>query len=143
LSDKLIVLDTNIVSELERPSASVAVRSWYGLQDGQELYLTSTTVAELAFGAQRIVLRNNSTRYQRALDALLTEAFLGKILEFGKLAALENGKIRADREAAGRPIALNDAQIAAICLVHGATLATRNVRDFDGLGLKLVNPFEA
>jgi toxin FitB len=139
----LIVLDTNVISELERPSAGEAVRSWYSKQLGNELYLTATTVAELAFGAQRIVLRNNSLRYQKALEALLEGTFKNRILEFGTPEALEDGRIRSAREAAGRPIALNDAQIAAICLVHGATLATRNVRDFEGLGLKLVNPFEA
>jgi predicted nucleic acid-binding protein len=51
--------------------------------------------------------------------------------------------VRAQRERRGRPLSLGDSMIAAICLVHGATLATRNVRDFDGLDLKLVNPFEA
>ncbi len=141
--NEVIVLDTNVISELERPTADEAVRDWYRKQLGGELYLTATTVAELAFGAQRIVLRNSSLRYQNALDALLVGTFKGKILEFRTPEALENGRIRSAREAAGRPIALNDAQIAAICLVHGATLATRNVRDFDGLGLKLVNPFEA
>jgi toxin FitB len=97
----------------------------------------------MAYGAQRVLLRDGSPRYQKALDILLKDAFVGRILAFDELAALENGRIRSIREAAGRPIALNDAQIAAICLVHGATLATRNVRDFEGLGLKLVNPFEA
>ena len=139
----MIVLDTNVISELERPSSDEAVRNWYSKQLGGELYLTATTVAELAFGAQRIVLRNNSLRYQKALEALLEDTFKNRILEFNTPEAIENGRIRSVREAAGRPIALNDAQIAAICLVHGATLATRNVRDFDGLGLKLVNPFEA
>jgi toxin FitB len=119
------------------------VTSWYERHSSNELFLTATTVAEMAFCAQRIVLRNGSLRYQKALEMLLKDAFAGRILEFDKLAALENGRIRSAREAAGRPIALNDAQIAAICRVHGATLATRNVRDFDGLGLKLVNPFEA
>ncbi len=74
---------------------------------------------------------------------MLNETYVGRILPFDLDAALENGKLRSVREAAGKPIGLADAQIAAICLVHGATLATRNVRDFDGLGLKLVNPFEA
>ena len=105
--------------------------------------MTATTVAEISFGANRIFLRDKSERYQIALNFMLANTFSGKILEFGTLAALENGKIRSAREAAGKTIPLNDAQIAAICLVHGATLATRNVRDFEGLGLKLVNPFEA
>jgi toxin FitB len=139
----LIILDTNIISEVERPSANMDVRNWYARQAENLLFLTSTTVAEIAFGAQRMVVRHNNFRYQAALQLLLEGAFKGKILEFDTIAALENGRVRSAREAAGRPIALNDAQIAAVCLVHGATLATRNVRDFDGLGLKLVNPFEA
>jgi toxin FitB len=139
----MIVLDTNIISEVNRKNADVFVRQWFDAQDLSRLYLCATTVAEMAYGADRVFLRDRSQRYQLELAELVETKFRGRILMFETRAAIRNGNLRSKREAAGRPIALNDAQIAAICLVHGATLATRNVRDFDGLGLKLVNPFEA
>jgi toxin FitB len=139
----MIVLDTNIISELGRYPSSLAVRDWYSAQKLDDLYLCTPVISEIAFGADRVFLRDNSRRYQNQLKSLLYETYVGRILPFDLDAALENGKLRSVREAAGKPIGLGDAQIAAICLVHGATLATRNVRDFDGLGLKLVNPFEA
>ena len=74
---------------------------------------------------------------------MLQGSYRAKILPCDQASALKFGEVVALREAAGRPIGPMDAMIAAICLVHGAMLATRNVRDFDGLDLKLVNPFEA
>ena len=100
-------------------------------------------IAELAFGARRILLRNKSSRFLVALDDLISVEFRSRILPNDVASALKYGEIFARREAAGRPMGPMDAMIAAICLVHDATLATRNIRDFDGLDLKLVNPFEA
>jgi toxin FitB len=139
----MIVLDTNVISEVNRRNAAAVVRQWYDAQELSGLYLCATTIAEMAYGADRVFLRDRSQRYQLELAVLVETTFHGRILMFETRAAIRNGNLRSAREAAGRPIALNDAQIAAICLVHGATLATRNVRDFDGLGLKLVNPFGA
>jgi toxin FitB len=139
----MIVLGTNIISELGRSPSSDSVRDWYRVQKLEDLYLCTPVISEIAFGANRVFLRDNSRKYQERLHVLINETYVGRILLFDMDAAMENGKLRSIREAAGRPIGLADAQIAAICLVHGATLATRNVRDFDGLGLKLVNPFEA
>ena len=139
----MIVLDTNVISELGRSRSSSAVKDWYAGQKLEDLYLCIPIISEIAFGANRVFLRDKSRKYHEQLEALLDETYLGRILPFDLTAALENGKLRSIREAAGRPIGIGDAQIAAICLVHGATLATRKVRDFEGLGLKLVNPFEA
>lgn len=139
----MIVVDTNVVSESDKPKPDQNVVRWFSRQNATELYVTVTTIAEIAFGAERIFVRSSSVRYWDALNVLIKSTFPDRILDFTVLAALENGRVRAKREAAGKPIDLHDSQIAAICLVHGATLATRNVRDFDGLGLKLVNPFEA
>lgn len=77
------------------------------------------------------------------MKSIVDVEFAGRILPFDTVAAQTYGRLRAQRERRGRPIKDMDAMIAAICLVHGATLSTRNVRDFDGLDLKLVNPFEA
>lgn len=77
------------------------------------------------------------------MERLLKDEFQNRILDFVHPAPVLAGTMRAQRESAGRPLSVVDVMIAAICMAHDATLATRNMRDFDGLDLKLVNPFEA
>jgi hypothetical protein len=138
----MIVLDTNVVSEADKPTPSQAVLQWFDEQDPLSLFLCGPVVMEQSYGAEKFRLRTGSDRYLRILDQV-KEHFGGRVLDFDGIAPMVAGKLRAFRENMGRPIATQDAMIAAICLVHGATLATRNVRDFSGLDLKLVNPFEA
>lgn len=137
----MIVLDTNIVSEADKPEPSQIVLQWFRQQDPLSLYLCGPVVMEQSYGAERFALRTGSDRYLKIFGRL-TERFSGRVLEFNGAAPTVAGKIRAAREAAGRSMTAVDAMIAAICVAHDATLATRNVRDFDGLDLKLVNPFE-
>ena len=139
----MIVLDTNVVSEISHMRSDPNVVDWLRRQDGFELFLCIPVIAELAFGANRVLFRDKSLRYRNALDRLIQGRFRNRFLPNDVASALRYGVVFAAREAAGRPIGPMDAMIAAICLVHGATLATRNIRDFDGLDLKLVNPFEA
>lgn len=138
----MIVLDTNVISEVDKPSPNAETLQWFDRQEGRFLYLCGPVVMELAFGAERYFRRTGSDRYRRVFWRL-TDQFRGRILEFDGEAPTVAGKLRATRENAGRTMSVQDAMIAAICLVHGAKLATRNVRDFDGLDLGLVNPFEA
>ena len=139
----MIVLDTNVVSEVERPQPSAHVQNWLASLVIEELWLCAPVVSELAFGARRIALRHGHTRHEENLNRLIAGRFADRILPFDAEAALRFGALRANREAAGRTIPFVDGVIAAICLTHGATLATRNVRDFEGFGLGLINPFEA
>jgi predicted nucleic acid-binding protein len=97
---------------------------------------------EQVFGAERNFLKSGSSRYIESFNRLRGE-YANRILALDAMASELAGRLRARRDSRGRPLSIGDAMIAAICLVHGATLATRNVRDFDGLDLKLVNPFEA
>ncbi|GAA4128231.1 type II toxin-antitoxin system VapC family toxin [Aminobacter aganoensis] len=138
----MIVLDTNVISEADKPNPNAALTQWFGRQQQQELFLCGPVVMELAYGAERYLVRSGSDRYLTTL-AGLQELFRGRILDFDGRSPALTGRIRALREASGHVISVQDAMIAAICIVHGATLATRNVRDFDGLDLGLVNPFEA
>jgi len=137
----VIILDTNVVSEVWRNQSDANLVHWFGRQNRDELFLCLPVIAELSYGANRTLLRDKSMRYLKALQALI-QGYWNRILPCDLTSAMKFGEIVAMRERAGRPIGPTDATIAAICLVHGATLATRNVRDFDGLDLKLVNPFE-
>ncbi|RJG42908.1 MULTISPECIES: type II toxin-antitoxin system VapC family toxin [unclassified Mesorhizobium] len=139
----MIVLDTNLVSEASKPKPDANVLIWFQKQDVLDLYLCGPVVMEQAYGAEKFLNRTGSDRYIRVLDHVVSQQFAGRIIEFSGSVPRLTGKLRAVREKSGRPISLPDAMIAAICLAHDATLATRNVRDFDGLDLKLVNPFEA
>jgi toxin FitB len=139
----VIVLDTNVVSEVSRPVPDANLVEWFRKQDLLNLYLCGPVVMEQSFGAERFLNKTGSDRHIRALDHLVSKQFSGRIVDFAGPIPRLAGKLMAMREKIGRPISLSDAMIAAICLAHDATLATRNVRDFDGLDLKLVNPFEA
>lgn len=139
----MIVLDTNVVSEISLKRVDPHVVDWLVRQDRTELFLCIPVIAELSFGAHRVLLRDKSSRYRDSLTSLIEDRFRNRILPNDMFSAMRYGEVVAAREAAGRPIGPMDAMIASICLVHGATLATRNVRDFDGLDLRLVNPFEA
>jgi toxin FitB len=138
----MIVLDTNIISELIKSSPDRNAVLWFRREAQSNLYLNSVVVMEQSFGAERFYLRTGSDRYIRSLENLLATQFRGRVLEFVEGAPVLSGRIRAKRESVGRPISVQDAMIAAICLFHDATLATRNTKDFEGLDLKLVNPFE-
>lgn len=138
----MIVLDTNVISEVSKLDPDPNVADWLRRADPLELYLCAPVVAELSFGGHVLKLRNGSDRYLTALDALLSGGYGERFLGFDRAAALHFGRICAERAGIGRPLPVVDAMIAAICLAHGATLATRNVRDFDLPGLTLINPFE-
>jgi len=139
----VIILDTNVVSEASRPAPDPNVVEWFRRQDLLDLYLCGPVVMEQSFGAERFLNKTGSDRHVRALDHLVLKQFSGRIVEFAGSIPRMAGRLRAMRESIGRPISLSDTMIAAISLAHDATLATRNIRDFDGLDLKLVNPFEA
>ena len=138
----MIVLDTNVVSETMRPRPATAVLAWLDRQQTDQLWLTAVNVAELMFGVARLPQGARQLQLADAIAAMLDEDFAGRVLSFDADAAAAYAELAARREQAGRPIAMADAQIAAICLRHGATLATRNAKDFDGLGLSLVNPWD-
>jgi toxin FitB len=137
----LIVLDTNVVSEMMRRAPDPAVMNWLNAQVTEELWLNSVVVSELLFGMARLPGGARKQLLAETIAAMLSEDFAGRILPFDLEAALIYAELAAGCESKGRPVAMADAQIAAICLAQGATLATRNLKHFEGLGLVLVNPW--
>ena len=136
----MIVVDTNVVSELMRPRPAEDVVVWFARQDPLRLRLTAVTIAELRYGIARLPAGGRHDALGEAADEL-TLRFADEVLPFDLAAARRYGVIVTARERAGSPIAALDAQIAAICQVHGAALATRNTKDFAGIGLDIVNPW--
>jgi len=137
----MIVLDTNVVSELMRASPAENVFDWVAGQPAQSLYITSISRAEIVHGILLLPAGRRRSAIQAAAESMFSVEFGGRILPFEASAARAYAKIAVDRRHAGRPISSFDAQIAAIALVARATLATRNVSDFEGCGLKLMNPW--
>jgi len=136
----MILIDTNVVSELMNTDGA-AIAPWLADVETSSLFLTTVTRAEIRYGLERMP----DGRRRANLEARAELVFQGAVdrtLSFDSRAADAFGRISADRDRAGRPISTADAQIAAIALVHRAALATRNVRDFEGVGLRVVNPWE-
>jgi predicted nucleic acid-binding protein len=136
----MIVLDTNVTSELMKPTPSVAVVSWVRAHRSSELYTTAITVAEIGYGIERLPDGRRKETLQRAADDIFA-AFADQVLAFDAAAARQYSRIVSHRDATGRPIEGFDAQIASICRAHDATLATRNVKDFDGTDINVVDPW--
>jgi predicted nucleic acid-binding protein len=136
-----IILDTNVVSEPKRPAPDPKVRSWFAAQDVDRLYLTTTVIAELAVGIERLPSGRRRTDFRRWLEALVREDFAGRILVFDVTAALIYGKLVAAALARGRPPTVGDAQIAAVAQRHGMAVASRDVRDFETLAVPVIDPW--
>ena len=138
----LILLDTNILSELLRKTLEPRVEAWLAAQYGAGIYLSAVTEAELCLGVAVLPAGRRRTKLAEMMDGILQEDFRGRILPFDSPAAAVYAAIAADRRAAGRPISQFDCQIAAIARLHGAAVATRNVRDFEGCGIDVIDPWQ-
>lgn len=137
----MIILDTNVISEIMKPSPCAAVRSWIVACTASELYTTSITIAEILYGIERLP----SGQRKESLRTTSLEIFHGfedRILPFDTAAAIAYSSIVDRRDRLGSPIAGFDAQIASICLTHRATLATRNVKDFQNTQINVINPWQ-
>ncbi|UIF89017.1 type II toxin-antitoxin system VapC family toxin (plasmid) [Cupriavidus necator] len=137
----MIVLDTNVLSELMRAQAEPAVVDWLDRQEQDSLAVTAVTVAELLYGIARLPEGRRKTGLRDAALQMLDEEFAGRVLAFDEDAAVHYAALVSQRERTGRPISMADAQIAAICRHHAAALATRNTKDFDGVDIILANPW--
>jgi toxin FitB len=138
----MIVLDTNVISELMRRYPAQAVVTWLDRQSDSP-WITVVTVQEVEYGIERLKDESRRAVLRAAFERALTELIEPRVMAFDLEAARLAGSISARRERDGRPIHIADSQIAAIVQCNSATLATRDLRDFAGLDLDLVNPWQA
>jgi toxin FitB len=138
----MIVLDTNVVSELMRPAPDPKVLHWVGDQVAEDLHVTAVTMAEILHGIELISTGRRRDVLRAAAEKMFGEVFADRVLIFEDRAAHAFSQIASTRRRQGKPMSHVDAQIAAIARVHGATLATRNPYVFEGCGIRLVNPLE-
>lgn len=137
----MIVLDTNVVSELMRKSPQLEVVRWVDAFDAADVFITAVTAAELMYGVARLPEGRRKQRLSVKVRALLADDFADQVLPFDAPAAIPYADIVASRERSGRPISMADAQIAAICRQWSTGVATRNVADFTETGIDVVNPW--
>jgi toxin FitB len=139
----MIVLDTNVISELMKVSPSPRVVEWWSQQQSGELFTTTLTMAEILYGIEILPKGKRRDNLLAEAEAVFTQDLAGRILPFDEEAARSFPEIAARRRAEGRPITELDARIAAVAHSRRAILATRNIADFEGCGVRLANPWEA
>jgi predicted nucleic acid-binding protein len=139
----VILLDTNVLSELIRRDPDDGVLSWTDSLDTALVATTAITAAEILYGAARLPAGRRRDRLSEAVHRLIEDDFDGRVEPFDATAAAHYAALVSDRERAGRPISAADAQIAAICRKLRATLATRNTDRFEATGIDLINPWHS
>ena len=137
----MIVLDTNVLSEVMKSDPEVCVIEWMDAISGDQFMLTSITVAEILYGIQAMPEGKRKTHFISITGKIFDDIFAERILSFDQRAAVEYADIVVNREKIGMPISMADAQIASICRSRELTLATRNIKDFTETGVELFNPW--
>jgi len=137
----MIILDTNVLSEVMKPAPSPRVLRWLGQFPPSRLFTTAITQAEILYGLELLPKGKRRSALQSAVGAMFGEDFAGRILPFDSEAARLFPLIGFARRALGRPVTEFDTQIAAIAQAHGAAIATRNTADFDNCGITVLNPW--
>ena len=137
----MIVLDTNVVSELLRPVPTPRVVAWYVGQAAPDAFVSAVTEAELRYGVAIMPAGRRRASLATTIEGLLEREFAGRILSFNSSAAKAYATIAAERRSAGRPIEPADGQIAAIARSLGASVATRDIRGFEGCGIDVIDPW--
>lgn len=137
----MIVLDTNVISELMRPTPSGSVEAWLVRYGREDFHTTVMCQAEILAGIALLPAGRRHEDLQRRAEWVFAQAFTDKILPFDSEATPHFAQIMATRQRTGRRIAPSDAMIAAIARRHGAAMATRNLRDFEGCGIELHDPW--
>lgn len=137
----MFLLDTCFVSEFTRKTPNPGVIDWLGRQEISDLLITTLTLGEIAKGIERLPMSRKRADLEIWLAHDLLARFAGRIVGFDEAAGFEWGRLCARLETGGFMMPAVDSQIAAICLLRGADLVTRNVADFAHTGVRIVNPW--
>lgn len=138
----MILLDTNVLSEIMKPEPSPKVLQWLKVQNARNLYLSSVSIAEIGFGLRILPEGRRRLDLQSRFETFLARGFDQRILDFNESSARLYAEIMGFRKEIGRPMSLPDGQIASISRCHNFSLATRNTDDFESCGITLINPFQ-
>lgn len=137
----MLLLDTNMLSEMMRPEPERKIVDWIVRQPSDELFTAAVCQAEVLAGLAIMPSGRRRTGLEEAARAMFTDDFDGRILPFDTEAAVGYAEIFAARRNVGRPSGTIDLMVAAIARVRGASVVTRNVADFEGVGVTIVNPW--
>ena len=138
----MIILDTNVVSEFMREQPDHSVVEWISKHKPIHLGVTTIAIAEIQKGLCRLPKGKRRTSLENSFMTFISEGFHGRIFSFDEDSAYAYGDIAAQREKAGFNIDAVDLMIAAIARTYKATIATRNMKDFEGCGIAIVNPWD-
>jgi len=139
----MILLDTNVISEMMRPNGNSVVVGWVAQQERDALYTSSVNKAEILYGIRRLPEGRRRAALVAAAATMFDEEFVGRVLPFDESGAIHFADIMVARHRSGKPIAVLDALIAGVARAAGAAVATRDIGGFEGCGVALVDPWTA
>lgn len=137
----MILLDTNVVSEVMKAAPSAAVLKWLNDQSSSDLYVSAVTIGEIEYGLRILPGSRRRLQLREKFDQFIAVAFAQRVLAYDETTARIYGEIMGLRKEVGRPMSVPDGQIASIARSHRMSVATRNTRDFEECGVDLLNPF--
>ena len=138
----MIILDTNIISELMKVSPDNKVIRWVDDQEITQLFITAITIAEIEYGLNALPAGTRKSMLEVAFNKSIKQAFKYRIHSFDENSAKFYGAIMGKKKALGKPMSILDGQLAGVVRAQGAMLATRNIRDFAHCDIELINPFD-
>ena len=139
----MILVDTNVLSAMMRVAVEPAVERWFDAQPPESIWTTTITIFEIRFGLALLAPGRRRDRLNEAFDRAIDDILGGRVLPFDRIAAETAAAIAARQRQIGRPVEIRDVQIAGIAAARKATLATRNTRYFENLGIILIDPWHA
>ena len=139
----MILLDTNVVSEVMKTQPAEAVVAWLNAQDSERLYVSAVTIGEITYGLRILPDGKRRSGLRERFERFVVLAFDQRVLVYDESAARVYGELMGDRKELGLPMSVPDGQIAAIARLNHLAVATRNVLDFEHCGIDVLNPFEA